>query len=87
MKTDKQGVMTFAQWYNEFIKDLRHPPAKEDKALMHAAWQAAIKVGRIRERMKEGWVCPSCWRINAPWVASCECNQKGTTAGTGQKED
>ena len=25
-----------------------------------------------------GWICPRCGRVNAPWVASCQCmNGKG----------
>ena len=23
--------------------------------------------------MNEGWVCPVCGNVNAPWVASCPC--------------
>lgn len=22
-----------------------------------------------------GWVCPRCGRVNAPWVAHCDCTQ------------
>ena len=24
--------------------------------------------------MREGWVCPVCGNVNAPWVAACPCN-------------
>lgn len=23
--------------------------------------------------MKEGWVCPKCGKVLAPWVPSCDC--------------
>lgn len=25
--------------------------------------------------MLEGWLCPRCKRVNAPWVPSCSCNE------------
>ena len=25
--------------------------------------------------MMEGWLCPRCKRINAPWVSQCTCNE------------
>ena len=31
------------------------------------------KVGRMNTLMREGWVCPVCGNVNAPWVASCPC--------------
>lgn len=30
---------------------------------------------------KEGWVCPICGRVNAPWVPECPCKGKQTTKG------
>jgi hypothetical protein len=23
--------------------------------------------------MEEGWVCPKCGKVNAPWKGSCDC--------------
>lgn len=23
--------------------------------------------------MKEGWLCPRCNKVNAPWVSQCSC--------------
>ena len=25
--------------------------------------------------MKEGWLCPRCKKINAPWVSQCTCTE------------
>ena len=24
---------------------------------------------------QEGWICPRCGKVNAPWVAQCFCNR------------
>lgn len=29
--------------------------------------------------MMEGWLCPRCKRVNAPWVSQCTCNETITT--------
>ena len=26
----------------------------------------------------EGWICPRCSKVWAPWVRECECNKTGT---------
>ena len=26
--------------------------------------------------MKEGWLCPRCGKVNAPFVGQCSCNNK-----------
>lgn len=31
---------------------------------------------------QQGWVCPKCGRVNAPWKSSCDCVSTQTT-GTG----
>lgn len=28
--------------------------------------------------MTEGWYCPRCHKINAPWVPQCSCGDKNT---------
>lgn len=31
----------------------------------------------------QGWLCPKCGRVNAPWVATCPCHlEKMTTQST-----
>ena len=32
--------------------------------------------------IQEGWVCPRCGRVNAPWLPNCSCNPVSTTATT-----
>jgi hypothetical protein len=27
----------------------------------------------VKATMPTGWVCPKCGRVNAPWVAACDC--------------
>lgn len=29
--------------------------------------------------MKEGWICPRCKKINAPFVPSCDCEENNST--------
>lgn len=26
---------------------------------------------------QEGWICPRCGKVNAPWVMQCFCNKVG----------
>lgn len=28
---------------------------------------------------QEGWICPKCGKVHAPWVPSCECLGKTKT--------
>lgn len=30
--------------------------------------------------MKEGWICPRCGKINAPFVEQCTCNSNNLVA-------
>lgn len=32
--------------------------------------------------MGQGWICPVCGNVNAPWVASCPCNGEPKTKTT-----
>lgn len=29
----------------------------------------------IKPKAEQGWECPRCGRINAPWVRQCDCNR------------
>lgn len=29
--------------------------------------------------MKEGWICPRCGQVNAPWNPYCSCNKNNNT--------
>ena len=31
--------------------------------------------------MKEGWVCPKCGKVLAPWVPECDCYKEHPLAG------
>ena len=42
--------------------------------------------------MEQGWVCPICGNVNAPWVASCPCGGNPqtritTSSGTDYKKE
>ena len=28
---------------------------------------------------QEGWICPRCGKVNAPWVQQCTCESKSMT--------
>ena len=28
---------------------------------------------------KQGWICPKCGRVNAPWLPCCDCVRSQTT--------
>lgn len=35
---------------------------------------------------QEGWLCPQCRRVNAPWMAQCTCRTANLTlSGSGQQ--
>lgn len=30
--------------------------------------------------MKEGWICPKCGKVLAPWVSECDCYRQQTNS-------
>ena len=51
----------FRQWY-EFGYVKGYEDCKEGK--------------KGRENMKEGWLCPRCGKVNAPFIAQCDCQKR-----------
>lgn len=39
-----------------------------------------------KKQPEQGWECPRCGTINAPWVRQCDCNDKITCDDTIQNE-
>lgn len=33
----------------------------------------------IKSKAEQGWECPRCGRINAPWVRQCDCSRSNWT--------
>lgn len=33
--------------------------------------------------MKEGWICPRCGKVNAPFIGSCDCKPDGVVSNAG----
>jgi hypothetical protein len=52
------------------------PPADAD----------TLPVGGKRQPPPEGWLCPRCKRVNAPWVERCECEPEKALASVGPSE-
>ena len=43
---------------------------------------ADVLINRLKKKSKvkynmaqEGWICPRCGKVNAPWVMQCSCNR------------
>ena len=35
--------------------------------------------------MKEGWICPRCGKVNAPFIVSCDCKPDGPFSNANSK--
>ena len=33
--------------------------------------------------VKQGWQCPICGKVHAPWVPGCDCHKRTSVATTG----
>ena len=48
--------------------------------IKHYGQQASATSERQESSLKEGWICPRCGKVNAPWVPQCVCAPKEPTA-------
>ena len=45
-------------------------------------------IAKVATMQTEGWICPRCGRVNAPWLAWCGCSNMDVTCnGTGSIQD
>ena len=41
-----------------------------------------IAIAKVATMQTEGWICPRCGRVNAPWLAWCGCSKMDVTCNT-----
>ena len=47
-----------------------------------------VAIAKVATMRGEGWICPRCGRVNAPWVPYCSCSNMDVTCnGTGSTQD
>lgn len=32
--------------------------------------------------IQQGWQCPVCWKVHAPWVSECDCHKCNASNAT-----
>ena len=66
----------------EFLKDLWHTASEKPNIKQGECCVTCLVKFKnestelcVYFRNPEGWICPRCGKVNAPWVMQCSCNR------------